>query len=411
MGDQIIRLRNVLVLAKNEATEGVDAAPVAGADAIPFEVDSLTIGSPYTTEESTEATGTSVAGAPIMIGQPVSFSLTMRLKGAKAGTVYTAVVKPPAHALLQSAGLRGQFTAGVAATAITAGTATSATLGAAFAAVAQSYRGMRAVIGGGAQANAMPTITDYSAGKLAALSDLFPAALTVANTVEIKPNWTYAATSPATTAERVADQPSSTIYAYEDGILYKLFALRGSAKFSVQTARPGMIEISGTAIWGGQSDAAMAVGAAVANHAAPVLANLTAVSNSFALNRKPLPISQFSFDVAWQAESYEDPNTPNGFGAAQLGGRAGLLECDPLKTQLSVRNHLSDLENGVEMVGVARAGSVSGTRWSMTFPQLIPVSVANAARKGARSETLTFRALSPGRDSVGRDGDFILCFD
>lgn len=412
MGDLIIRLRNVLALAKNEATEGVDASPVAGTDAFPFEIDSMSIGSPYTTEDSNEATGTMIAGAPLVIGQPVPVSMRMRLKGAGVGAVYSASVKPPMHALLQSCGWRGLFTAGIAAQAITAGTTTSATLGASYPATAQALRGQRLILAAGNGAGAHPTITDYTVGKLATLTELFGAALNVSNTAQLLPNWTYAKTSPQTTGERTADEPSSTIYFYEDGILYKLLGWRGNPVISAETAKPGYITMSGMAIWGGQTDTAVASGAVVATQQAPTLNMQTAISPAFAVNRKLLPIGSFTYDPANQVDSYEDPNTPNGFGAAQLGGRAGLLTCDPLKTLLATRNALADLESGANnLVGVARAGLVSGNRWALTFPQLAPSSVDMATRKNARSENLGFRALSPGRDASGRDGDAILCFD
>lgn len=408
----MIRLRNVLALAKNETTEGVDAAPVAGTDAFPFEIDSVTIGSPYTTEDSNEATGTMIAGAPLIIGQPVLVRMRMRLKGAGAGIIYTPSVRPPMHALLQSCGWRGLFTAAIAAQAITAGTTTSGTLGVSFPATAQALRGQRLILAAGNGAGAHPTISDYSSGRIAVLTDVFGTALNVTNTAELRANWTYAKTSPANQAERTADEPSSTIYYYEDGILYKLLGFRGNPVISAEAAKPGYVEISGLAIWGGQSNAAVPSGAVIANHAAPTLNMQTAISPAFAVNRVPLPISSFTYDPANQVDSYEDPNTVNGFGAAELGGRAGLLTCDPLKTLLTTRNALADLESQVNnFVGVVRAGTVAGNRWALTLPQLAPTSVDFATRKNARSENQAFRALSPGRDASGRDGDAILCFD
>jgi hypothetical protein len=415
MGDSIIRLRNVLALCKAEVTEGVDPVPVANVDAFPFEIESLVIGSPYTVEDSGEATGTDIAGAPLIVGQPTSFAVKMRLKGAGAGQVYAAGVKPPAHSLLQSCGLKGNFQPAVAATALAAGTVSSATLGAAYAATAQLYRGQRLVMTGAPAAGAHPMIADYTAGRVATLVDLFSAALTTANTAEIKPNWTYAPTSPATLAERTADQPSSTIYCHVDGILYKLLGMRGTAKIMADTAKPLYLEITGTCIWGGQSDVAQPTNAVVANHGAPVFNMNTAVSSAFAVNRKLLPVSQFSYDFARQVESFEDPNTPLGFGAGQILGRAGMLECDPLKTTLAFRNHLADLEaalgGAAPMVGVIRAGIVSGNRVAITLPQLVPAKVDMGSRKGAASESLGFRAISSGRDAAGRDGDAIICFD
>lgn len=412
MGDIVIRLRNVLGMCKLETTEGVDPTPAAATDAFPFEIESLSIGSPFTTEQSGEATGNMVAGAPLVFGQAVPVGIRCRIKGAGAGVTYSASVKPPAHALLASCGWVGLFTDAVAATALSAGTTTTATLATPFAATAQLYRGQRLILAGGAPAGAHPVITNYTSGRVATLADIFAVALSTGSTGEIKPNWTYAMTSPISDAERTAQQPSATLYFNEDGINYKLLGFRGKLATSAQTARPGYFDIQGMAIWGGQADLDMPTGAVVASHAAPMLNMQTGISPAFAIDRKLLPISNFNYDPATQVDSYEDPNTINGFGAAQIGGREGVLTCDPLKTRLSVRNHLAALEaNGGPFVGVARAGQVSGNRWAQSWPQLLPQSVEWATRGNARSENLAYRAMSPGRDSASRDGDSILCFD
>lgn len=411
MGDPVIRLRNVVALAKLETTEGVDAVPAAATDAFPFEIDSMSIGSPFTTEASNEATGTMIAGAPLVIGQAVSVSLRMRLKGAGVGTVYSASIKPPAHALLSCCGMRGVFQAAVAATALASGTAVSATLATPFAATAQLYRGQRLVMTGVA-AGAHPLITDYTAGRVATLADTFGPALTTTSSGAILPNWTYAKTSPISAAERVTDEPSATLYIHEDGILYKLLGLRGSPRFTGSSGKPGYFELTGTAIWGGQSDVDQPTGAVIANHQAPVFAMQAGVSPAFVVNRVQLPIASYTFDLANQVDSYEDPNTTNGFGAAILGGREPLLTCDPLKTRLSVRNHLAALETQAgPYTGAIRQGQQSGNRWSLALPQLVPASVEWGTRGNSRSENLGFRAQSPGRDASGRDGDAILCFD
>lgn len=412
MGDVVIRLRNVLGLCKLETTEGVDPTPAAATDAFPFEIDSLSIGSPFATEQSGEATGTMVAGAPLIYGQSVPVSLRCRMKGAGAGAVYSASVKPPAHSLLASCGWVGLFTGSVTATALAAGTTTGATLATPFAATAQLYRGQRLILAGGAPAGAHPLITDYTVGRVAELADIFGTALTSGSTGAINPNWTYAMTSPQTDAERVAQTPSATLYFNEDGINYKLLGFRGKLSMGATTARPGFFEIQGSAIWGGQADLDMPSGAVVASHAAPMLNMQSGISPAFAVDRKLLPISQFNYDPANQVDSYEDPNTINGFGAAQIGGREPALTCDPLKTRLSVRNHLAALESsGGPFVGAVRAGQVVGNRWSLTMPRLLPQVVEMSTRGNARSENLTYRAISAGRDSAGRDGDAILCFD
>lgn len=411
MGDPVIRLRNVLAMAKLETTEGVDANPAAATDAFPFEIDSLSIGSPFTTEQSGEATGNMIAGAPLIIGQSVPVSLRFRLKGAGVGVTYSASIKPPSHALLSCCGLRGVFTDAVAATALASGTGTSGTLANPFAATAELYRGQRLILTGAA-AGAHPLIAAYSVGRVATLSDNFSPALANTSSGAIIPNWTYAKTSPASAAERLADEPSATLYVNEDGINYELYGLRASGRITANTARPGFFEMTGTAIWGGQADVDMPTDAVVAKHAAPVLAMQSGISPAFSVDRKLLPISTFTFDWANQIDSYEDPNTPNGFGAGILGGREPALTCDPLKTRLSVRNHLAALETGAgPYIGAQRAGQQSGNRWSLLQPMLLPAQVEMATRGNARSENLTYRAVSPGRDAAGRDGDAILCFD
>jgi hypothetical protein len=416
MGDPVVRLTNVVALFKAETVEGVDSVPAANVDAFPFEIDSMEIGAPYAMEQSNESTGTEIAGAPTINSQLVNFRIRMRLKGAGSGIAYTALIKPPCHAFLQSCGLKGQFQAAVAGALSTAGSATSSTLNASYAATAQLYRGMRALIGAGAGNGQHPLIADYTAGKVATLTDSFTPVLDATTSVSINANWTYAATSPATAAERITDQPSGTLYCHTDTQLTKLFGLRGTPKIMADTAKTGFFEVSGTAIWGGQSNIAQPTNALIATHIAPTFQMNALISNAFSVNRKALPISSFSFDWARGLEGLEDPNTPAGFGAGQIMGREPMLECDPLKHQdLSVRSHLADLEAAIggaaPMVGAVRVGSVSGNRWSLTMPFLRPVKVDWSSRKGLRSETIGFRAFSSGRDNAGRDGDAILCFD
>lgn len=100
--DQTIRPANVAVLFKLEGVEAVDANPDATADALPVEADSVTYGTPWTMEDANEATGSLVAGAPLIIGQVTPISFKSRIKGAGAGVVYSATVKPPLHQAMQA---------------------------------------------------------------------------------------------------------------------------------------------------------------------------------------------------------------------------------------------------------------------------------------------------------------------
>jgi hypothetical protein len=411
MPDPIIRTTNVAMLFKLETTENVDAAPTA-ADAFPFEEDGYSYNSPYTTEDSNEANGSLVAAAPLVVGQPAEITIRCRLKGIGGQTAYSASVKPPHHALLSASGMRGLFTASIAAAALTEGSTTTATLGAAFPATAQALRGMPLVISGGPGNGQTPFITDYTAGKVATLSDTMPA-LTTATIAGIPENWTYAGTSPQDVAARAADHPSGTLYIYEDGTLLKFTGCRSTPQdIAVDTARPGFVTFKLMGVFAGKSDAAIPSNLAAPGHSAPILAQgLGGLDPAFLVNRLPLPIATLTVRLESALESPDDPNTAYGFSAAQIGERSPMLTCNPLGTTVAVRNTLSQIAAYSQYTGVIRCGSAVRNRWAITLPVLQPVESAPGTRGQFRSEDLSLRILAPSsRDAQSRDNELVLCF-
>lgn len=411
MPDPIVRTTNVAMLFKLEDTENVDAAPTA-ADAFPFEEDGYSYNSPYATEDSNEANGSFVSAAPLVIGKPAEITIRCRLKGAGGSAPYSASVKPPHHALLSAAGLRGLFTAAIAAAALTAGTATSATLGATFPATSQALRGMPLVISGGPGNGQTPFITDYTAGKVATLSDTMPE-LTTSTMAGIPDNWTYAGTSPQDVSARTADHPSGTLYIYEDGTLLKFTGCRATLQdISTDTARPGFVTFKLMGVFAGKSDAAIPSNLASPGHSAPILAQgLGGLDPAFLVNRLPLPIASMALRLESALESPDDPNTAYGFSAAQIGERTPMLTCNPLATTVAVRNTLSQIAAFAQYPGVVRCGSALRNRWGATMPILQPVESAPGTRGQFRSEELSLRILSPAdRDPQSRDNELVLCF-
>ncbi|MCW2366590.1 hypothetical protein M2341_002037 [Sphingobium sp. B7D2B] len=302
--DQTIRPANSVMLFKLETNEGVDAGPTA-ANAFPFEADGFSYNTPFTEEQSNEATGSLVSGAPLIVGQPAEVTIRFRMKGAAAA--YTASVKPPHHDLLASCGLRGVFQAAIAAAALTAGSATSATLGTGFATTAQLYRGMPLVLSGGPGDGRTTLIADYTSGKVATLVDTFDTPLTITTQAAIPPNWTYAGTSPADAAARLTDHPSGTLYLYEDGVLLKFVGCRGIVQeWGGDTAKPGFMTVKLMGVFAGRTDAAVPV-VSVAAHAAPMLVQGVNQPNpAFLMNRKGLPIDRWSINLQAEQESPGD---------------------------------------------------------------------------------------------------------
>ncbi|MDX3885987.1 MAG: hypothetical protein QHC65_16305 [Sphingomonas sp.] len=410
MADPIIRPANVAVLIKLETVEGEDANPTGALDAIPVEADSVEYNSPYSQEQSNEATGSLVGGAPLIIGQAATISFRSQIKGAGAGVTYSATVKPPLHQALQACGKRGLFTAGVAAAAITAGSATSATLAAAFPGTAKALIGMPLEITAGIGIGRRPTVVDYTAGRVATLAESFATPLDTSSQIALLANWSYAGTSPRDQAARATDHPSATIYIYEDGTLLKFVACRGVVTGDGQTARVGFAAFNFTGIYMGKTDAALPSDLAIASHSAPTLVQSSSASQVVLLDRKPLPISTWSLNNGGEVESPEDPNTPFGFGSGQIGERVPQLQFDPLATLVAVRDITADIGIGRQMSAVVRCGTVIGNSWAWTLPRAQPVENTPGRRGRFRSEQITLQALSAGLDAQLRDTESVLTF-
>lgn len=404
-----IRHGNVALRFKIETTEGTDAVP-DGTNAFPFEVDSVEYNSPYTSEASQEANSSLAASAALVVGQAAEVTFRVRIKGAGPGTAYSASVRPPHHDLLQACGWRGFFLSSVPATAITAGTTTGATLASPFAALAQVYRGVPLQLAAGNSGGRLVHVSDYTVGRVATLAETFGAALNTSVTAALPANWTYAPTSPPDAAARATDHPSGTLYIYEDGVLRRFVGMRGTVDFEGESARPGFMTFRFVGTYVGKLDATRPVDT-VPQHVAPVLANGTGgVNNSFLLNRLPLAVRQWSLAMGQSLEVIDDPNTPYGFGAADISRRDARLTCDPADTLVAVRNVIADIEAGNRYPGVIRCGSVAGNRWSLTAPMIQPVE-ANPGRRGIyRTEELTLDLLNAGLDANTRDSDAVLCF-
>lgn len=406
--DDVIRPANGLLLIALQSARGVAATLDPALHAVACEVDSVSFPGAYRKESSNETTGSKVAGISLVIGQPAPFNFRSRIRGA--GAVYTASVKPPLHAAFQGCGMLGQFTAAIAPAALAAGTATSATMAAAFAAVAQSYRGMPLNITAGPGLGLFPTICDYTAGRVATLADTMASPLSVATTAGIPANWTYAGTSPRDAAARAVQEPYVTIGWYEDGVYRTWMDCRGVVDFDTKTGNPGFAAFQFTGTYLGKVDAAVPANAVMPGHSAPILVQPVGAPPALLVNRLGLPISNYSVSSGSTVTSVEDPNTPLGFGAGQIGGRERVLSADPLATLVATRNTESEIALGTNYPIVARYGTVAGNRWSMLLAQAQPVQADPAMRGEYRSESTQWQALTPGRDAQDRDGDLVLCF-
>ena len=412
MADGItIRNRFEAILFKIESTEGVDASPTGSADAIPFTAGSFTNGVSTRVIETNEATGTLAQGVPLIAGQSVPISFSFPIKGAGAGATYSASVRPPHDAVYSAAGWRGVFTAAVATALATAGTTTTATLAVGFAATAQFYRGMPFSVTAGPNSGETLLCTDYTVGRVATFGDLLGTALTTASSIALVANWTYAPTSPLSAAARLTDHPSATVYRYIDGKLRRFLGVRGSIDISATSSGALIGTFNGTGVYAGESDAAVPAQPNLASHAPPLVLQGTNVSEAFLINRRPLPVKQFSLATNVTVESPDDPNSLNGFMPAIIGARAPAFTCDPLQTLVATRDTLADIVAGVVYPGIIRGGYTSGNRVGLTMARLQPIERGDSERGQLLAEALQLRVLPTAtQDSNTRDSDYILSF-
>lgn len=409
--DPIIRPQNGLLLIGLQSAEGVAATLDPTLHAVPFVNGSFRKGVPFGAEDVNEVTGTLVGSAPLIVGQEVQFSFQTMIKGAGNGVAYTSTVKPPLHAALSACGKRGQFTAAIAAAALTAGTTTTATLGTGYAATDDAYLGMPLILTGGTGAGMIPFVADYTAGRLATLTSASAVALSTATSAELPANWSYAGTSPRDVGSRATDHPCATVRYYEDGNLYEWVDVRGFVDLEGQTARAGMANFTMSGTFNGSSQVAIPANAVVALHSAPTLQKGSASGHSVAVvNRKELAISRWALQNGGGLETIVDPNTPYGFGAGQVAGRSPTFTADPYRTLISTRDAIAEIQAANAYSGALRFGTQVGNRWGLTLPKIQPVGAEDGMRGNLRSDDMSWRALSEGRDSSLRDTDSIITF-
>lgn len=412
MSDPAQRGANVAILIRLMTDDSDTAAPDPTTDSVPVEYSSISRNSPFSTEQSTEATGSLVGGAADVVGQAATLGFQSRIKGAGNGITYTSSVKPPLHSALAACGMKPLFTAAIVAALATAGSATSATLPASFPATVRALMGMPLLIGAGVGSGRAPFVIEYTAGRLATLTETFNPALDATTSVALPANWTYAGTSPSTEAARLTDQPKAVIYLYRDGVLWKYTHCRGVVDLSGNAAKRGMAQFNFTGIFAGREDAAVPTNLVTANHLAPTLVKGSgAGASSVALmKRRELSLSTWSLTNGSQVTSPEDPNTPQGFGPGEIGGRVPVLTVDPLATLVANRDTITDIGAGTTMSAVLRHGTVMGNRWAVTLPQVQLTGESDTQRGDLVGEQITGNAQKIGYDATGRDTDRIICF-
>lgn len=380
-----LRTRNAALLAKIETTEGVDASPVAGTDAVLVENPQISFNP--NTVQTNEVTGSLDGRGPITGGMTVQLTFDVLLKGSGA-----ASTAPEWGKLLKACGWAETITSTavpVAAEAATAGTTTSLTLGAGASGTAQTYRGMPLLLTGNPAAGATSFVADYTAGKVATLTDQFGTALSTGTSYQVPVNVLY---KPASTGI-----PSLTFYFYQDGVLYKVAGCRGNATAKLQSGNIGRISFTFTGMFVSKTDASMPTGLVYDATRPPVWKGGKAL-----VNRVVSAMSSLSIEFGNTMTNPDNPNAAEGFDPSIITARNMTGSCDPLETLVATRDSMAALRAGTQQVIHASYGITAGNRIGLTIPAAFYTNLQPGDQNGLLTNTHQFSC-------TGQDAGVFIC--
>ena len=373
--------RNRTVLAKVEASEGVDAAPVVGTHAVLVENPSSN--QRLNTIETNEVTGALDKRAPIPSSGNQQFSARVYLRGSGA----PGVVLPQVDPFLEACGMAPTaFAADVTGTA-QGGAAGSITLAAGASAVDNFYRGCVIQTTGGTGAGQTRLIRSYvGATRLAGVTPAWEVTPDNSTTYAIRACHIYRQVS--------AGIPTLTIYEYlhrRDGGLSKLrrhLGAAGTFRFTTEVSQGCYFEFQMTGSLE-EPDDVTAPGAAAYHATRPIpFINATVC----ALGGTKIALRNFSFDAGNQVSQVADPSKPFGLGVASITERgAGGTFQAPMELK-AVRNVFTSWRDGHETHIAAIWGSVAGNRFALLADHLVYTGASDADVEGMGYEDLPFRA-------------------
>ncbi len=381
----ILRAREAVILIKAETNEGENANPAAASNAVL--VENMQINLTPQVEETNEYVGSLDGLDDIVGGIQVGMSFDCRVKGS--GSPGTPPEIDPA---LRACGWEQVATAAAVPAAPEAcgagGSSTTAELGASASAVAQAYRGMPVDFTGAPVLSSF--ISDYTAAKIATLTDAAGAPIDIGTDYQIPINNLYRPITPGII--------STTIQVFWAGLRYTFLGGRGDFGLRAMSGRSGVMSFSFSAMFDSKADAAVPSTDAYQSIRPPQFKG--GVSK---LSRLPAALSQFNFQCGNRVVYPDDPNQQEGFAPAQIVGRKMRLTLDPQMTLVATRDPFADMRAGTKRIFHAKWGSTPGNRFGITVPQLQVTRAGPTDRNGILVESIE-------GNCVGENAGAFLCF-
>lgn len=204
-------------------------------------------------------------------------------------------------------------------------------------------------------------------------------------TVVVSTTVTYAPVSSAFS--------SMTIYAYRDGLLYKLLGSRGNVAISMGARQRAMLTFTFQGIAQDPIDAAMPSMTLDATVPVPVK------SAAFSVGGYAAIISKLDLDMQNKIVISDDMNAATGYGACSILGRSPQGSFDPEHTLVATKNWFSEWKNGTQLAMSVQVGSVAGNRVDITMPKTVYRDLSEGDRNGIYTLNNTFTAAQ----NVGDD--------
>lgn len=341
-----------------------------------------------TINDSANGLAVNTVGTHLYLSSPANPYAELIVTASAAGAL--TVTKPDGSApglVNESAGGTFTMVRGIVGTAATAGTTISATLAAPYAATAQVYRGMPVLLSGNPATPAYAFISDYTAGRVATLTDQFGVALSATTKVSIPANALYTPTS--------AVIPTASIEYYLDGVRYRFKGCRGTVKFTFDAAGACKADFTISGMFDSKADAA--VPAVTYDGTRPGMFR----NSVMLLNRVATALGQVSIDMGNSLKFPDDPNQSEGFAPPEIIVRKMAGQMNPYSTLVATRDAMTDFRNGNAAIihgRVLGGNSVrSGNRVGFTVPTGVYVDYEPGDDGGLATEEIGF--FPQGQDS------------
>ena len=372
-----IRRRQIVAAVKIETTPGVDAfggaTPSAASDFLKTDIE---IAFNQQQIDNPEQTGSLDKSAPIPGGTKVQLTMTFPLRGS--GVAGTA---PRWGRLMQACAYQEVNSAAIAASAATAGTTSSVTLGAGYSATLQVYRGMPAVLTGNPAAATPTLITDYAAGKVAKLAQLFGTALSASTLVAIPANTLYAPTSDLTVVK------NATVLVYTDGIAWLITGCAGTWSLDLTAGGTGMLKFVLSGQYNGPVAASAPAGIVFDS---PTLQPPIWRGGISRMGGVLARASKLSVEGGCTPFEPENPEAVEGFDPSIITGRDSKGTIDPLMSVTDTIARMASFKGGAQTPLAAALGSMPGNSFGITIPAAQYTGITPQNRSDLMAESVAF---------------------